>query len=154
MMQASAIELVPLDSKNSEVCEKFAAFVNRNYNSPLPVSARSLQREGQHYFWAQMKESREIVGATGFVQKTAKLAETVKTVIALEFRGEGLGVLLSQLIEDEVKRQGFKKVMTTIYITNLPMIFIKLKQGYRFEGFHPDHEAPGLHEYSLGKVFE
>jgi hypothetical protein len=32
------------------------------------------------------------------------------------------------------------------------MIYIKLKQGYLFEGFHPDHEKPGLHEYSLGKV--
>jgi len=42
--------------------------------------------------------------------------------------------------------------MTMIYIDNLPMIFIKLKQGYRFEGFHPDHEKPGLHEYSFGKV--
>jgi hypothetical protein len=31
------------------------------------------------------------------------------------------------------------------------MISIKLKQGYTIEGHHPDHEAPGFDEYSLGK---
>ena len=40
----------------------------------------------------------------------------------------------------------------TVYIENLPMILIKLRQGYRFEGFHPDHERPGWHEYSFGKL--
>jgi hypothetical protein len=32
------------------------------------------------------------------------------------------------------------------------MIQIKLAQGYTIEGFHPAHDGPGLHEYSLGKV--
>ena len=43
--------------------------------------------------------------------------------------------------------------MSTILITNIPMIVIKLRQGYIIEGIHMDHEKPGLHEYSLGKVF-
>ena len=42
--------------------------------------------------------------------------------------------------------------MSTIYIDNIPMIVIKLRQGYIIEGLHRDHERPGLHEYSLGKV--
>jgi hypothetical protein len=42
-------------------------------------------------------------------------------------------------------------VMTTVYYFNHLMVQIKLKQGYTIEGYHPDHEAPGFHEYSLGK---
>jgi GNAT superfamily N-acetyltransferase len=71
-----------------------------------------------------------------------------------EFRGQGLGALLSQAIEDECKNIGIKKVMTTIYYFNHAMVHIKLKQGYTIEGYHPDHEAPGFHEYSLGKVLK
>ncbi len=55
-------------------------------------------------------------------------------------------------MEREVRRAGFKKIRSTIYANNLPMIGIKLAQGFQIEGFHPDHDAPGLHEYSLGKV--
>ena len=32
------------------------------------------------------------------------------------------------------------------------MLFIKLKEGFLAEGMHTDHEKPGLHEYSLGKL--
>ena len=64
-----------------------------------------------------------------------------------------VGASLSQTIEDEVRRRGYLKVVTTIYVQNLPMIFIKLKQGYYVEGLCRDHDRPGLHEYTLGKVF-
>ena len=43
---------------------------------------------------------------------------------------------------------------STVYYFNHVMVQIKLKQGYTIEGYHPDHEAPGFHEYSLGKVLK
>jgi GNAT superfamily N-acetyltransferase len=149
MLQLQLQELV--QPKPNEARE-FADFVNRHYSSPFPLAAESVLLPGaNHYFWAVDATTGERVGATGYFQKTPFLCETIKTVVARERRGQGLGVL-PQAIEDEVARRGFTKVMTTIYVDNLPMIFLKLKQGYRFEGFHPDHERPGLAEYSLGKV--
>jgi hypothetical protein len=41
------------------------------------------------------------IGITGYALKTPTLAETVKTTIFSEFRGKGLGSILSQTIEDE-----------------------------------------------------
>ena len=85
---------------------------------------------------------------------SATLVETVKTTIFKEFRGKGLGASLSQAIEDECQRKGVKKIISTVYYFNHVMVQIKLKQGYTIEGYHPDHEAPGFHEYSLGKVLK
>jgi GNAT superfamily N-acetyltransferase len=145
------LELRPADP--AEAAE-LVAFVNASYASELPLTEASVKSEKIEFFWAVEKVSGKRVGVTGYMAKTPYLAETVKTVIAPEHRGQGLGERLSQLIEDEVRRSGFTKAMTTIYVTNLPMIFIKLKQGYLFEGFHPHHEKPGLHEYSLGKILK
>lgn len=118
--------------------------------SPWLPTVESLMRGNARYFRAMLDD--EQVGITGYVEKTPTLAETVKTTIFREFQGKGLGRLLSEAIEDECRKKGVKKVMTTIYSFNHTMIGIKLKQGYTIEGYHPDHEAPGFHEYSLGKV--
>jgi GNAT superfamily N-acetyltransferase len=94
------------------------------------------------------------IGFTGYELKTPTLAETIKTTIFNSFRGRKLGMLLSQAIEDECRRIGVKKILSTIYFFNHTMVSIKLKQGYTIEGYHPDHEAPGFHEYSLGKILK
>jgi RimJ/RimL family protein N-acetyltransferase len=120
--------------------------------SPCLPDVDKLLHTRIQYFRATL--DGEQIGLTGFDQKTPYLAETVKTTIFTPFQGRGLGKLLSQEIEDECRRQGIKKVMTTIYATNVAMIHIKLKQGYIIEGYHPDHEAPGFHEYSLGKILK
>jgi GNAT superfamily N-acetyltransferase len=146
------LELIALNKNSDAEIADFACFVNQHYPSPLPIEEANIRSSAGLYFWARDIKNQERIGVTGYVPKTPYLAETVKTVIDPKFRGKGFGELLSEMIEEEVRRRGFKKVMSTIYITNLPMIFIKLKQGYLFEGFHPDHEKPGLHEYSLGKV--
>ena len=85
--------------------------------------------------------------------RTKYLAESVKTVVDPARRLKGVGVLISQAVEAEVRRAGFTKIMSTILIHNIPMIIIKIRHGYLIEGIHMDHEKPGLHEYSLGKVF-
>jgi GNAT superfamily N-acetyltransferase len=147
------IRLEPLDCKSLKECQEFVAFVHRHYKSEIPLELDPVTSGRMHCFWAIESTTGRRAGCTAYIAKSPYLAETVKTVLDPAFRGRGLGEAISQAIEDEVKKAGFKKVFTTIYVTNLPMLFIKLKQGYIFEGFHPNHEKPGLHEYSLGKVF-
>jgi len=121
-------------------------------NAPWPVTKEKIMKGGVVYYRAFYQEKQ--IGITGYSLKTPTLAETVKTTIFKEFRGTGLGALLSQAIEDECKRVGIKKVVSTVYYFNHQMVQIKLKQGYTIEGYHPDHEAPGFHEYSLGKILK
>ncbi len=146
------IKLLELNAKDSKARKEFLTFVNKNYKSKIPLKENTITQGQARFFWAMSGAKR--IGVTGFVEKTAYLAESIKTVIDSKYQGKGYGEKVSQAIEDEVKRRGYKKIMSTIYVTNLPMIFIKLKQGYLIEGFHPDHEKPGLHEYSLGKVLK
>ncbi len=138
------------DVRDAQAAREVAEFVSRHYQGAVPVTAESVMAGSTRYFWAFVGTDR--VGITAYVARTPTLAETVKTVIDPAHRGKGLGAKLSLAIEEEVRLAGFKKIMTTVYIDNHAMILIKLKQGYRFEGFHPDHEKPGWHEYSFGKV--
>jgi GNAT superfamily N-acetyltransferase len=145
------LKLVEVDRDSAEERAEVIRFVNKHLVLGLPLEDDTVKAGKIVLFWAMMGSKK--AGVSGYFPKTPFLAETAKTVLHPDFRGKGLGVALSQAIEDEVRSRGFKKVMTTIYVTNLPMIFIKLKQGYFFEGFHRDHDRPGLHEYSLGKIF-
>jgi GNAT superfamily N-acetyltransferase len=154
-MTATQIKLVEVDRDSAEARAEIVNFVNKHLVLGLPLEDDAVRTGKIVLFWAvQGPTFKKKVGVSGFVPKTPFLAETAKTVIHPEARGLGLGSVLSQAIEDEVRSRGFKKVCTTIYVTNLAMIIIKLKQGYFFEGFHRDHDRPGLHEYSMGKVFE
>ncbi len=138
-------------------CQRFAQWVNTHYPSRLPLEARTVASPDHFSFWvfaADSGEKGELLGATSFAERTPHLAETMRTVVAPDYRGKGIGSLISQLIESEVRDRGYKKIRTTILIKNLPMIWIKLKQGYLVEGLHPHHELPDLHEYSLGKMLD
>ncbi len=147
-----SIQLVPVE-KNLENSEAIANIHKEHYDRvPYLPSAEDIQTSKTQYFWAYVNEER--IGITGYYLKTKTLAETVKTIIFKEYRGKGYGKILSQEIEDKCKSIGIKKIMSTIYSFNIPMISIKLKQGYMIEGFHPDHEAPGFDEYSLGKILK
>ena len=105
------------------------------------------------FFWAVNDDGKR-VGCTAYIEKTKYLAESIKTVVDPLFRGQRLGEAISLALEGEARARGFTKIMSTILITNLPMLFIKLKQGFLVEGIHMDHEKPGLHEYSLGKLLK
>lgn len=147
------IKLVAYDLKNPleaqeivDICQKYYA------RSPWPPTKEKVMAGGVIYFRA-MVDGKQF-GISGYTLKTPTLAETIKTTVFDEYRGQGLGGKLSQAIEDECRKIGVKKVMTTIYYFNHAMVNIKLKQGYTIEGYHPDHEAPGFHEYSLGKILK
>jgi RimJ/RimL family protein N-acetyltransferase len=145
------VELRAYNLTNRSEAEELYAIIQEYYqNSPWPPSVEKIMQGNVRYFRA-FQDGKQI-GITGYALKTPNLAETIKTTIFRDYQGSGLGKVLSQAIEDECKRIGVKKVMTTIYSFNHAMVSIKLKQGYTIEGYHPDHEAPGFHEYSLGKV--
>jgi len=148
-MDKITLKLFDLQS-DVDVEEIFQIIFKYYPSSPWPVTREKIKKSGIVYYRAFF--NNEQIGITGHAQKTPTLTETVKTTIFDEHRGKGLGKLLSAAIEDECKRLGIKKVMTTIFHFNHQMIKIKLAQGYTIEGYHPDHEAPGFHEYSLGKV--
>lgn len=145
------LTLTEVDRDSTAARAEIVAFINRHLVHGLPLEDDTVRLGKIVLFWAWLGQER--IGTAGFYHKTPFLAETAKTVVSPEFRGKGLGTALSQAIEDEVRRRGYLKVVTTIYVQNLPMIFIKLKQGYYVEGLCRDHDRPGLHEYTLGKVF-
>lgn len=147
------VELKLYNLKNETEAQEIVDLVREYYpNSPWPTSKEKVMAGGVVYFRAFYLNQQ--IGITGYSLKTPTLAESVKTTILKEFRGKGLGSLLSQAIEDECQRIGIKKIISTVYYFNHVMVQIKLKQGYTIEGYHPDHEAPGFHEYSLGKVIK
>lgn len=136
------------------------SFISEYHSIPqfmLPTR-EELKRATFRFFKAMGTEAKgarpKLIGITGYEIRTPYLAETQKTIIAPEFRGAGWGRALSHAIEEEVAQAGFYKIRSCIYVNNIAMITIKLAQGYYIEGFHPDHDGPGLHEYSLGKVLK
>ncbi len=147
------IELRPYNLQDPLEAQEIVNIAHEYYQkSPWPPTLEKVMKGGVVYFRA-FYEGKQI-GISGYSLKTPTLAETVKTTVFKEFRGQKLGALLSQAIEDECKRIGIKKVISTVYYFNHMMVQIKLKQGYTIEGYHPDHEAPGYHEYSLGKILK
>ena len=147
------IELELYNLGNEAEAQELADLCHEYYpRSPWPPTKDKIMKGGVVYFRA-LYEGKQ-VGFSGYSLKTPTLAETVKTTVFSAFRGSGMGGLISQAIEDECKRIGIKKVISTVYYFNHVMVQIKLKQGYTIEGYHPDHEAPGFHEYSLGKVLK
>lgn len=145
------MNLVKFDLTQKAEAELVVKIVKEFYTATaFPPSVEKVMNGDIHYFKAY--DGELFVGISGFYLKTPALAETVKTIVFSEYRGKGYGESISLLIENECKKLNVKKVMTTIYTGNVAMIAIKLKQGYTIEGYHPEHEAPGFDEYSLGKL--
>jgi RimJ/RimL family protein N-acetyltransferase len=146
------IRLIQVNIRKPAEVRWLHRFIRDHHSSPgwvLP-SLADLKNPTYRDFKAYLGE--EFIGVSGYEIRTPYLVETHRTIIAPDFRGKGIGGALSWAMEREVRRAGFKKIRSTIYAQNLPMIAIKLAQGFQIEGFHPEHDAPGLHEYSLGKL--
>jgi RimJ/RimL family protein N-acetyltransferase len=149
------MKLVPLNLKKPGELAWLHRFIMKYHSSPRRVlpSRRDLLNPSYRFFRAVAgKGGKTVLGITSYEIRTPFLVETQKTIVAPEHRGRGWGPQISEAIEQEVRRKGFRKIRSTIYTDNLTMIAIKLAQGFRIEGFHPDHDAPGLDEYSLGKI--
>jgi GNAT superfamily N-acetyltransferase len=150
---ALAVALTAVDRHDPDAVSELVAFVNAHYRSELPLDGDDVVSGHYRFFWATDANDGSRLGCSAYAPKTKYLAESVKTVVDPVRRQAGVGAAISQAIEAEVRGAGFTKIMSTILVTNIPMIVIKLRQGYLIEGIHMDHEKPGLHEYSLGKVF-
>ncbi|MEK6580683.1 MAG: GNAT family N-acetyltransferase [Bdellovibrionota bacterium] len=151
------VKLEKLDTHMKAKRKWLHSFIHRYHSTPKHIlpSLSDLTLRTHVYFRAVGTRGithGQVVGITSYEIRTRFLAETQKTIVLPKYRSKGFGKAISVAIERELKKTGFKKIRTTIYFDNLPMLAIKLEQGYVIEGYHPDHEAPGLHEYSLGKV--
>lgn len=145
------IYLIPYNIHDMNEVNELVSIMTKYYSDAPWLPSQEKIMTGEVRYFRALNDGKQI-GISGYIKKTPALAETVKTTVFEEFKGKGFGKLLSVAIEEECKRAGIKKVMTTIFHFNHTMISIKLKQGYTIEGYHPDHEAPGFHEYSLGKI--
>lgn len=156
--QERKIKLVPIEVEKEKELKWLHQFILQNYDVPhfiLPT-LEDLKTKSRRFFRAVVvspaARRAEIVGISGYEVRTPYLVETQKTIISKEHRGGGWGTAVSMAIEKQVEKSGFHKVRSCIYHDNFAMIQIKLAQGYIVEGFHRDHDGPGLHEYSLGKI--
>lgn len=158
-------KLIPLRLNDPKDIDWLYRFIDSYHSLPkfMNPSREDLKNSRYfHYFKAlavapksASKSIKEpVIGITCYEERTPYLAETQKTIIAPDFRGQGWGKVLSDAIEKEVKKAGYLKIRSCIYSNNLAMLQIKLSQGYIIEGYHPDHDGPGLHEYSLGKILK
>ena len=154
------VKLKAIDLSDPNELDWLHSFIHSHHSSPefiLPGQS-DLQNPALRFFKAIGVHPKPIhnkaVGITSYEVRTPYLAETQKLIIDPKFRGMGLGKILSAAIEAEVKKAGFHKIRSCIYSSNLVMLQIKLKQGYTIEGYHPDHDGPRLHEYSLGKMLK
>ena len=149
-----------MDLKDPKQLKWLHQFIIKFHSSPKWVlpSMGELDNPIFKYYQAVILKpdalSGKVLGISSYEIRTHFLVETQKTIIDPQYRGQGWGSVLSLEMENVVRRAGFKKIRTAIYSDNLPMIHIKLAQGFQIEGYHPDHDAPGLHEYSLGKVLK
>jgi diamine N-acetyltransferase len=82
----------------------------------------------------------ELVGISGFwiIQKyyTEQYIEPDNVVIKPEYRGKGLGELMSQWLDDYAKSIGCVASNLNVYVTNEKAIKFWLNQGYKIISFH------------------
>jgi RimJ/RimL family protein N-acetyltransferase len=152
------LKLVPINLKIRGELEWLHTFIRKYHSSPAWIlpSRKDLLNPSYHYFRAvavsPVKLRNQVIGMSGYEVRTQFLVETQRTILHPDYRGQGWGAILSHEVEKLVRKKKFRKIRSTIYCDNLAMISIKLAQGFRIEGYHPDHDGPGLDEYSLGKI--
>ena len=96
-----SISLQLYDLKSDYDVQEIEGILTEYYpKSPWPVTKEKIMKGGVVYYRAF--HQGEQIGITGYAKKTPTLAETVKTTVFNQFRGRGLGGLLSQSIKDLV----------------------------------------------------
>lgn len=92
-----------------------------------------------------------LIAATSYVKLTDHLAMMQSTMVLPDRRSQGVGRCLNEHFVEYLKEEGYHKIVSHIYVDNLPSIILKLKLGYLIEGTLRNHDEPGQHEYILGK---
>jgi len=95
--------------------------------------------------------SGELIAASSYVKLTDRLVMMQSTMVLPDRRGQGIGRFLNEELITHLSIKGFGKIVSHIYVENLPSIILKLKLGYLIEGCLRNHDFKGQHEYILGK---
>ena len=138
--------------KTLQEARQFCQVVNKEVKSAFPLPETEVLNDSSSFFWVKWQD--QLVGTSGYTLRTPFLAEVRKTMIFPAYREQGLGRALCLKMEQYCHEAGIKKIMVTIYSDNHRMLCLRLKLNYIIEGFHQHHEAPGFHEYSLGKIID
>ncbi len=144
--------MVRLD-KPSFFDSKYINKVYFEYHS-TPDRALPAKLPDANYLKIWSDAEQQYVGITAWRKIAPDLYMTGPTILEPEYRGKGLGKHVSQAIEDYVASMGARKVVCEVLTFNLPMVIIKLKQGYLVEGVMMHHDAHNVHQYYLGKVLK
>lgn len=99
-------------------------------------------------------DNHKIIAATCYIKKTDNLVSMQSTMVHPDHRGQGIGRLLNEQLIKHLDNEGVGKIVSHIYVENLPSIILKLKLGYLIEGTLRDHDFEGQHEYVLGKTLK
>lgn len=122
-------------------------FYKNNPTSYLKTTAGKVA----HAVYFGAFDSSKVIAATSYLKITDNLAIMQSTMVLPENRGQGVGRFLNEQLIEHLKEEGFGKIVSHIYVENLPSIILKLKLGYLIEGTLRDHDFAGQHEYILGK---
>ena len=146
---SNGVNLRRVLSEDAEA-DEFCQMVNEHVAHAYPLNPKDLADSRSRFFW--VRQDNRVVGSTGYTLRTPTLCEVRKTMILPSYRRRGLCIKACDQLEELCVREGVRKSRVTVFADNREMLCLRLAIGYVIEGFHPDHEAPGYHEYSLGKL--
>ena len=92
-----------------------------------------------------------VIGISSFKEISFRSVMTERTILYPQFRGLGYGEMVCAELESLMKSKGYNKMCCQVLTFNLPMIFLKLKQGHMIEGLMRNHDGLGIHEYFISK---
>ena len=99
---------------------------------------------------AAIAKDGEWMAVSSILMRSPNLAEIQRTVVGKLYRGIGMSNDVFTHQRDLLYDRGFRKIACEVYADNLRMLHVRMKQGFRIEGCHHDHDAPGVDEYTLG----
>src|SRR5687767_14180116 len=114
------LKLTLINIKNAKELNWLHRFITLYHSSPkwvLPAKS-DLKNPAYRYFKATNAKG-ETIGVTSYEVRTRYLVETQRTIVDPKYRGQGWGKTLSHAIETQDRKDGFKKIRTTIYTTTL-----------------------------------
>ena len=151
----SDLQLIALDTTNPAIASWLYDFMHANTVEDdtiiLPDSPEDIHKPNLHFYEARGELGSVRVGIVSFKVITKHLVDLQRTMVDVEQRRKGYGLMIGSAIEDELRRLGYGKIMMSCYSTNQGIITLKLKEGYVIEGLLRNHYELGKHDYIFGK---